>query len=211
VPTGDANPTTGVGLPIYQTGGILWHMQQWEAGGDYALSSARTITASADTDDDKRIITNSAGTMDEDTYDTYLERLFRYTNNSSNEKLCICGSGFLKVMNQMYRSKAVLNASLPMKDTYGMRVVAHETPFGTIYYQSHPLFTQNSTLRWNALFLDVRNLRYRPMSGRDTDLLTEREPNDADYRKDEWFTDAGLEVWFPESHMYMQNVRSYTP
>lgn len=211
VPSGTASPTTGDGLPVTTYGGILWHLEQWEAGGDYQTSAGRTITATLDSDDDKRIITNSGGTMDEDTYDTYLERLFRYTNNSSNEKLVLCGSGFLKVMNQLYRSKAVLNANLPMKDTYGMNVVSHLTPFGTLYYKTHPLFSQNPTLRFNALFIDVRNLRYRPMVGRDTTLLANRQPNDADYRKDEWFTEAGLEVWYPENFMYLQNVRNYTP
>jgi hypothetical protein len=205
VPAGDAAPTTGAGLPVTTTGGVIYHLQRWEAG-DY-----RTVTATSDSDDDKRIITNSGGTMDEDTYDTYLERLFRYTNNTSNEKLVLCGSGFLKVINQMYRSKAVLMTDIPFKDTYGMNVVGHLTPFGTIYYKTHPLFTQNANLRFAALYLDVRNLRYRPLVGRDTTLLANRQPNDADYRKDEWFTETGLEVWFPESHMFIQNVTSYTP
>jgi hypothetical protein len=44
------------------------------------------------------------------------------------------------------------------------------------------------------------------MEGRDTELLTERQPNNADYREDEWFTEAGLESRFPESGMYLQNV-----
>lgn len=198
-----ADPVTG--LPTYTSGGILHFLQRWEAG-DYA-----SVTATADSDDDKRIITNAAGTMSEDTYDTYLERVFRVTNNKSNEKLVLCGSGFLKVMNQLYRSKSVLNADLPLTDTYGMNVVSHLTPFGTVYYKTHPLFTQNPTLRYNALFCDVSNLKYRYVQGRDLELLKNREPNDADYRKDEWLGECGLEVWFPESFMYMQNVRSYVP
>jgi hypothetical protein len=98
-----------------------------------------------------------------------------------------------------------------MEDTYGMNVVQHLTPFGTIYYKTHPLFSQNATLRYNALFVDVQNLKYRYLSGRDTELLTKRQPNDADYRKDEWLTECGLELRFPESHMYLQNVRDYAP
>jgi hypothetical protein len=61
------------------------------------------------------------------------------------------------------------------------------------------------------LFLDVRNLKYVYVTGRDTELLTERQPNNADYRQDEWLSECGLEVRFPESHLYLQNVRSYTP
>jgi hypothetical protein len=197
---------TGGDTPQRTTGGILWTLQQWEAGSTYGNTAA-----TADTDDNKRIITNSGGTLSEKTYDGYLERVFRVTNNTVNEKLVLCGSGFLSVINQLYKSKTNLTTDLPMTDTYGMNVVKHTTPFGTIYYKTHPLFTQNPTLRFNALFLDVQNLVYRYLDGRDTELLKNRQPNDADYRKDEWLTECGLETRFPESHMYLQNVRDYAP
>jgi hypothetical protein len=217
-------PTTGVGLPQYTTGGILWFMQQWEAatGGlsitDQVASGASSLAydhgkaaAMLDSDDNKRIIANASGYMTEKLYDTYLERLFRSSNNLSNEKLVLCGSGFLKVMNQMYRSQSTFVYHPPTGDTFGMEIVAHKTAFGTVYYKTHPLFNENDTLRNNALFMDVHNLRYRPMSKRDTQLLKNRQPNDADYRKDEWFTETGLEMRMPESFLYIQNVQDFTP
>jgi hypothetical protein len=197
---------TGGATPQRTTGGVIYWLQQWELGTVYGNTAA-----TLDTDDNKRIIANAAGTLTEKQYDGFTERLFRVTNNNVNEKLCMCGSGFLSVINQMYKSKSVLNSDLPLEGTYGMNVVKHLTPFGTIYYKTHPLFTQNPTLRFNALFLDVQNLKYRYVNGRDTELLTNREPNDADYRKDEWLTECGLELRFPESHMYLQNVRDYAP
>lgn len=205
VPSGAVDPTTGVGLPINTTGGVLYHMKRWEAG-DYG-----SVTASADSDDDKRIIVNSTGTLNEKTYDTYLERVFRVTNNTANEKLVLCGSGFLSVINQLYKSKSVLDGDFPKSDAYGMSVVRHVTPFGDIFYKTHPLFSLNARLRYNALFLDINNLKYRYMIGRDTELLKNRQPNDADYRKDEYLTEAGLELWFPQSNLYLQNVTSYAP
>jgi hypothetical protein len=200
------NATTGAGLPQYFTGGILYFLKLWEAGSVY-----ESTAATADNDDNKRIITNSGGTLNEQDYDGYLERLFRASNNVTNEKLVLCGSGFLKVVNQMYRSNSNFVYYPPSGDTYGMEIVAHKTAFGTVYYKTHPLFSRNATLRNNALFVDVHNLRYRPMSKRDTQLLKNRQPNDADYRKDEWFTECGLELRMPESFMYLQNVQSYVP
>jgi hypothetical protein len=192
-------------LPTTTLGGIIYFLERWEAG-DYG-----TVTATSDSDDDKRIITNASGTINEKTYDKYMERLFRVTNSTSNEKLCLCGSGFLNTLNQLYKSKVCLDTSIPMKDAYGMNVVRSVSPFGTVLYKTHPLFNQNPTLRYNALFLDVKNLKYRPFIGRDTELLTGRQPNDADYRTDEWFTETGFEMRFPESHMYIQNVTDYAP
>lgn len=196
------DPTTN--QPTYTFGGILHFLERWEAG-DY-----QTVTASADTDDDKRIITNAGGTINEKTYDGYLERTFRVTNNTANEKLVLCGSGFLKVINQMYRSQSVLEA-YESKDSYGLAVVKHVTSFGTIYYKTHPLMSQNPIQRFNALFLDAKFMKVRPMIGRDTILLKNRQPNDADYRKDEWFGEFGFEMQFPESNLYLQNVQNYVP
>jgi hypothetical protein len=222
-PIATSNTIAWTGLPQYTTGGILYFLQRWESatagssgagtpgsagvGADGYGNTASTL----DTDDNKRIITNAAGTMNEATYDGYLERLFRTSSNVSNEKLVLCGSGFLKVMNQMYRSQSTFVYYPPSGDTFGMEIVAHKTAFGTVYYKTHPLFSRNPVLRNNALFLDIHNLRYRPMDKRDTQLLKNRQPNDADYRMDEWFSEAGLELRMPESFMYIQNVTSYVP
>jgi hypothetical protein len=198
------DPTSG--LPTRTFGGILWHLQQWEAGTTYGVTAS-----TLDTDDNKRIIANTSGAMTIKVYNNYLERLFRKTNNRANEKLCLCGSGFLNVMNSMYKGDAVLNSNLPMTDTYGMDVTRHRTPFGIVFYKTHPLFNENATMRYNALFIDVQNMRWRKFPGRDTDILKNRQPNDADYRMDEWFTEGGFELQFPESNMYLQNVQDFTP
>ena len=197
---------SGTNLPTYTTGGILNQIELWEAGTLYEVAAS-----TADTDDNKRIITNSSGVITEKLYDNYLERLFRVTNNKANEKLCLCGSGFLNTLNRMYKSKTTLNSDLPLTASYGMKVVSHVTPFGTVYYKTHPLFTMNAAMRYNGLFIDVGNLRYRYLDGRDTELLTNRQPNDADYRKDEWLTECGLETRYPESNLYLQNILDFTP
>jgi hypothetical protein len=189
----------------YTSGGILSFLRLWEAGSDYGNTAA-----TADTDDNKRIIENSTGVMTEKLYDQLVERSFRITNNKVNEKLVLCGSGFLMVMNQLYRSKAQLTSGLPFSDTYGMDVVKHVSSFGTLYYRTHPLFSQHPTLRYCALVVDVHNLKYRYVTGRDTELLTNRQANDADYRKDEWLTECGLEIQYPESFMYIKNVQNYS-
>ncbi len=193
-------------MPTFTTGGILYFLNLWEAGSTYGNSAA-----TADTDDNKRIIANVGGSINEKSYDKYLERIFRYGNNVSSDRICFCGSGFLSVMNQLYKSKSCLDAGFPTSDSYGMSVVKHISPFGTIYYKSHPLFSINDALRYNALFCDVQNLRFRPLLDSDTELLKNRQARDADGRTDEWLTEAGLELRMPESFLYLQNVQDYVP
>jgi len=207
--------TTGLqGLPLFTFGGILWFLEQWEMAGSvaeikYRGASAAQITG--DTDDNKRIIENASGVITEKTFDGYVERAFRTTNNSTNEKLVFCGNGALNVVNQMYKGKAVLQSGLPMSDTYGMDVVKHVSPFGTMYYKTHPLFNEDSNLRNCMLILDVNNLVYRYLAGRDTQLLKNRQNNGDDFRRDEWLTEAGFELRYPESHMFIKNIQSYAP
>jgi hypothetical protein len=192
------------GQPIRYTGGILWYLRQFEAAASI-YRGASSSAATSNTDDNKRII-NVNGAITLKTLNGYYERLFRVTNNKTNEKLCLCGSGFLNVMQELYGAKVQLTSSLPMGDTFGMDVVKHVTTFGTIFYKSHPLFSQNDILRYNALFIDVQNLKYKYLEDSDTELLKNRQANDADFRKDEWLTESGLELLFPDSCMYLQNV-----
>ena len=200
------------GLPCFTTGGILFFMRLWEVGEGNAVggktSTYPVAAGTANSDDNKRII-NINGNITETLLDDYYERLFRKTNNISNEKMAFVGSGFLNVLNKLSKSKVELKSDLPLGDTYGMNVVKHQTPFGVVYYKTHPLFSQNASMRYNALFLDVQNLHYRYMQDRDTNIKKNIQPNNADYRQDEWFTEAGFEMQFPESHMYMVGVTGY--
>lgn len=199
------------GLPTYTTGGILFFMRLWEVGNGNAYSGVTSTygnsAATANSDDNKRII-NINGALTESDLDDYIERLFRMTNNISSEKMCFCGSGFLNVMNKLYKSSTQFTTDVPMADAYGMNVVKHVSPFGTIYYKTHPLFNRNASLRYNALFFDAQNMRYRYMQDRDTDCKKNTENNNDDFRRDEWLTEAGLELQFPEACMYMVGVTS---
>lgn len=188
------------------TGGILYFLRQWELGTLYGNTAA-----TADTDDTKRIITNTAGTFNTDQLMGYLERAWRITNNKSNEKLAFVGSGALLKLNQAFANKVEITSPLPLKETWGMDVRAMLLPFGTLYLKTHPLMSQNSVLRYNMLVTDVPNLTYRYIRGRDMDLLTNRQDNDEDARKDEWFGECGLEFNLPESHLYIQNLNTVIP
>jgi hypothetical protein len=198
--------TGGSGLPMRTMGGVEWFLRQWEAGTTYGNTAA-----TADSDDNKRIITNTTGALTITQLNAYMERLFRVTSNRAQEKLVLCGSGYLAAINDLFVGKGVLQINQEAKQTFGWDIVSHLLPWGTVHYKTHPLFSQNPTLRYSALYLDVWNLIYRYMDGRDTQLLKMRQPNNADYREDEWFGECGLELRFPESHMFIKNFRTATP
>jgi hypothetical protein len=216
--TGISDGSAASGRPVYYMGGILQFLAAYEAAfNDVIITTtgyplyrgAAQAAVTLDTADDKRIIENTSGVLDEKTLDGYLERCFRSTQNRANEKLGFCGGQFLNVLNQLYKSKSNLNSDIPMTDAYGMDVVRHRTPFGTIWWKTHPLFSLHQDLRASALIIDTGNLIYRYID--DTDLYENRQANDEDARRDEWLTECGLEVRFPESMMFIKNVQSYAP
>lgn len=213
------NGDDGESLPRRYMGGLLWYLRQWELGNvanggafDYRPGGS---AATANTDENKRII-DVSGVLSRDGFESYLQRPFEMSNNKSNEKLVLCGSGVLSRLNKVYEGLVVthrLTGTIKKSgegegDMYGMDLRGISTPFGTIWLKTHPLFKGPQVN--DALVIDLPNLKWRPYTNADTQLLKNRQPNDADYRKDEWLTEATVEVRYPESHMYLQNITGMT-
>lgn len=197
----------GDSVPTRTTGGVLWFLRQWELGTPYGVEAA--------TDNDhpnKRIIVMPSGTpMTKKFFNTLVSRVFKTTNNKNFEKLVFCGNGFLGVINEMFEGSVQLTAGINSSESYGMTVTKFESLWGTLYFKTHPLFNLISDLNNSAMILDVGNLKYHPLTDSDTTLLKNRQLPDADRRKDEWLTEAGLECNLPDSHMFIDGVTSWEP
>ncbi|MFA6972956.1 MAG: DUF5309 family protein, partial [Gallionella sp.] len=101
--------------------------------------------------------------------DAYLEVLFRY---GKAEKLALCGSGALLGLNQLARTGTHMQLA-PTDKTYGININRWLTPFGVINLVTHPLFSQETTLRNSMLLLETQNLIYKYID--DTDFYAEGE------------------------------------
>jgi hypothetical protein len=198
-------------VPQRTMGGLMYFLKEYEKADSVYRGGTGAAALTANTDDDKRIIRlGQAGTMTKANWDTYMERLFRVTNNKASEKLCLCGSGHLMAINNLVEAKVVINKNMGAESTYGMNVTTIETPWGLVHFKTHPLFSQRSSFRNSGWYLDIQNIKYRPMNDRDTTLRKLVQANGADRRKDEWLTEMGLEVRYPESHMVIDNLKSIT-
>jgi hypothetical protein len=199
----------GVSRPRRQTGGILWFMREWERADSPYRGGTGAPALTSNSDDEKRII-NLTGSITEATFDSYLERCFRTTNSKSFEKIAMCGNGALAAINNYLKTVSTLNKDYAIQKVYGMNVLTWETPWGTIHFKTHPLFNRDAALRKDMFIIDVNQLKYRYLTDRDTTLLPNRQANDFDGRKDEWLTEAGLEINMPEYHMYLRNMTAIT-
>lgn len=206
----------GETVPERATGGVLWFLEQWEKqkiatlGSAFDYNTDATAAATLDSDSNKRIIENTTGSMTRKTFEDYVARVFENTNNKSFEKLVLCGSGALAAINAVYEKYIQTTKGMGPEETYGMNLTGLETIHGKLWFKTHPLFNKRPWMKNHMLFLDVPNLVYRHLTDSDTTLLKNRQGNDADRRKDEWLTEAGLEVRYPESHMLIKNVQTIT-
>lgn len=202
-------------LTVRTMSGIIEFLELWDAGSTglsidgatyapYAFKVASTL----DTDDDKRIIANTAGTITVDKFNLWAERTGRYHTNKSGDKLVLCGSGALIALTKMFRLNSTFQVKYGEK-AYGLTVTIITTPFGDFNLVTHPLFNEDPVMTYWMLFLDIHSLKFRPLTDRDTRLLKNRQNPGDDLRRDEFLTECSLELMTPEAHMLVKNVRTY--
>jgi hypothetical protein len=141
-----------------------------------------------------------AGTLTEAELDIIMEAVFRY---GSSEKLALCGSTFMRAITGIAKAGSNINR-VPTDTTYGMGIYEYLSPSGNLMLKSHPLFNQHDEWRKNALIIDTKNIKYRPLD--DTMFIKNRQNNGEDASKDEFLTECGLEVWYEETHAYITGV-----
>jgi len=159
--------TTGAsaGLPIRYTGGLRSY-----------ISTNATVWAA---------------TATEESVLTYLEGLFDFQSSAGNERLILCGGGFARRINLLFKEEMSINTDNIVK-LYGMDLQKFVTPVGTFYLKSHPLMNVIAGLDASAFVIDPTGIKYRALQ--DTKHEDNIQANDADQIKGQWLTEAGIEV-----------------
>jgi len=138
-----------------------------------------------------------------------LEQIFRY---GAEEKLCLCGSGFLLGIDALAMAGGQVNLQ-PAQKIYGMQIREWITPFGSIYMKTHPLFSYDATTRNMGILLEPKELSYRYID--DTDFYGEstskQHPEGYGNRRldgtnEEYLTECGLEFGFPQKCAVLNGV-----
>ena len=141
---------------------------------------------------------------------TILEQIFRY---GSNQKLCLCGSGFLLGIDALAMQSGQINIA-PGQKFYGMEIDEWRTPFGSIKMKTHPLFSYDATTRNMGILLEPKELGYRYIT--DTTFFGENasgKTHPAGYGQrrvdglnEEYLTEAGLEFGLPQKCAVLNGV-----
>lgn len=210
------DPDTGQTVRRSFTGGIRWFLDQWElgsvAGGGQLEYGQAKVSDQTDwvTYTNKRVIKLAGAAINRAQFDELNTRVFDRTNSTDWSKLCLCGPGYMAKVSAMFEKQLVRTS---LRDDgfagFNFKFQMHSSNAGDIYYKVHPLFN-DPIMRNSAFYIDLGYMGYRPLTDSDTDIQPMIQLPDADKRKDQWLTEYGFEIPFPEAFMYVENLGGIT-
>lgn len=134
----------------------------------------------------------SLATVTQDDFDAFLQKVFEY---GSTSKLCLASPSFLSLFTKWAKEKLYVASN---ETKFGMNVMSYLTPFGELKLTKHPLLVDGYD--GYGIVLDMEEVAYRPLTGRDTQLVTNIQAADEDGERDMYITEAGVQVKLPRKH-----------
>lgn len=140
-----------------------------------------------------------AGQMSEVGLDTLLiDTVFKF---GSKQKIAFVGTGVANKIQQIGKARW---APTSFEGAYGINLVQYKTFAGDLLVHLHPQFRQIPGMTNAMIIVDFPYLNYRYLQNRDTNLLENRQSNDADGEKLEYLTECGLELLQDKVHTYVK-------
>ncbi len=210
------DPDTGATVRRSFTGGIRWFLDQWELGSisnggaiDYGQAKVSDQTDWV-TYTNKRVIKLGGNVITRSQFKELNTRVFSRTNSADWSKLCLCGPGYLSKVSDVFERQITWTSLRENGFTgFDFKLQRHQSDAGEIFYKVHPLFN-DPIMQNSAFYIDLGYMGYRPLTDSDTDIQPMIQLPDADKRKDQWLTEYGFELPFPEAFMYVENLGGIT-
>lgn len=170
---GDRHLDTSGAQPVSTTGGLYgWLISR--GMNNLSLSTANLDTAWA-------------------AFMTWAASIFA---NGANEKVLLASPSVITWLNS-YPNRTLTHIQADNDKTFGLHVTKIVTAHGVFNLVMHPLFQAGYGNL--AMALDMDNITYRFLPGRDTSLEENIQASDIDGRRDMYLTEAGLEVRLPQT------------
>lgn len=126
-------------------------------------------------------------------FEAFLEKAFAKGNT---EKYAFMAPAFVTQVNQWAKNKVT---KVESEKSYGITILTYISAHGTLNMIKHDLL-KGTPFGNYCVVLDMENLTYKYLAGRDTKLLTNRQANDEDSLKEEYLTECGLQIKHESTH-----------
>lgn len=140
----------------------------------------------------------------------YSERLFMY---GSTEKLCLCGTSFLRLLNKVARIWGEIGIKTG-QTSFGLRVTEWITPYGRILFKTHPGFANRRATQLGGLFIEPNLMKTRYLLDTTHRTLASSDYSNRqkqlyglegyDGQVEEYIGEMGLELHHPKAFHYWQ-------
>lgn len=117
--------------------------------------------------------------------------VFDFDSPAGDERIVFCGNGYMNTLQLLANSNGEIRFGDVIK-VFGMNLREFIMPQGRIFLRTHPLMNRHAQYKNSAFIVDMSSLRWVPL--RDTKSMDNIQANDADTRKGQWMTEAGLRV-----------------
>ncbi len=146
---------------------------------------------------------DAAGNLTEPLMEQYCETLFAHGNKT---KLLLASRALVSRINSWGREKLhVVQSDNPKDRFYGLSISTYVTAHGVLKIVPHDLL-EGTDYGEMGVILDMEFLKYRPLNGSDTTLRTNIQAPDIDGFRDEYLTEAGLELKLAKCHGLIKNI-----
>jgi len=143
------------------------------------------------------IQTNAAANVNsEAAFNDFLEKAFAH---GSSTKYMFASPKVLSMIDSWAMNKVQIK---DQTTKYGLRIREYTSTHGTLYLVRHDLLQGNRYGNY-AIVLDMPNVTYRYLEGRDTTLTKDVQAPGDDQKKEQLLTEAGLELKNEETHAVM--------
>ena len=142
---------------------------------------------------------------------TRLSAVFDYeSGGAGNERIIYAGNGAINFWNSLVASDSSVRVNYDGKiNMYGQVMTQFSIPQGTFAIKSHPLFNVHPLYTYSMFIVNPAGVRYRPLKNRDTKIQKNIQDNDDDLRKDQWLTEATLELNYESSFAYFGGIKDW--
>lgn len=145
-------------------------------------------------------------TLNTRVFNEFLEEALRWgkggrLQGGSATKYLLCSAGWLTEINSWAENKLEYRI---LDKEIGFAAMEYKSPHGKVMLLSSPILDEYHPDR--AYLVDFNHVDYVYLRNRDTKLLSNREDNDIDGEKYEYFSDCGLQVEFEQSHAVLSGL-----
>lgn len=146
-----------------------------------------------------------------DSFIADLSPVFDYDAGAAgDERIIYAGNGAINRLNALVAGDSSTRIQYDgIIEIYGQKLRKYTIPQGSFAIKSHPLMNVHPLYTYSMFVINPSGLIYRPLKNRDTKIQKNIQLPDEDKKKDQWLTEASLELHYERTFAYIGQFKTF--